>query len=1007
MSTVLNDRDVLLQGGTRNVDPSAGKALLLVPDTNAFHVTAGGVGSPGSINLLAQPLNIPGTATWSVTAGGTLTGSGNSRSLAFSTMSAASVTVTAQIVYDGITYSKSQIITKVVDGATGVAGDKTATIYLYQWAASRPPAPTGTSTYTWVTGVNSAYSVADGWSLTVPGNPGTPGLQLFTAAKTLTVASSVTTSSLAYSTATIASVAMNGAIGPQGIPGIKSATARAYQWALSAPTASGSATWTWATASYNTAPVTGWSMTKPDAPGQGFTLYEATVQLVDGAGVATSAINWATAARAAVSYVGVDGAIGASAISATLSNQAHTMPTAVDGSAGNYAGCASTMSIYSGATDDSAAWSVAATPGAGVTGSLAGKTYTVTALANDTGYVDLVASRSGYASITQRFVISKSKTGAIGMNGVNATAYWLTRSAGAIAKSLAGAYTPNVLTVSGYSATGSGAPAAYAGRFVIATTDDGTTFTDRYTSVANESSKAYSPPAGIKAVRVRMYQAGGVTALLDEELVPVVSDGSTGATGSSVQIGYSLVNGSSLALTPPTATTAGTAYPALVNGVGPWGETAAWQSTSPAPAAGQTVFQIVGIYNGTNTVWGVPYMSQFKVGSLSAHSADLGVITAGDVHGAAFHTGAFSAAATWPAAGAGGGTYMGPDGILVGSYHDGKYLKIRADGNMYGPQFSIEEGVATFSGKVSAATITGGTISGTTISGVTVTGAMINGGFIDVNNIRGNNVITPFFAVNESLSWSVANVSIGGPLHGYSYRMRADVGAGVQELVYIGLSGGVFRAVFGGLSAGTYGGLTGQGYLSQGLIGHSVRTYGVEATTDNNSSYDFYAAGAGINYGPFTGGHDGLAPRDLEPEQGDILVDVEIAHHGNVSNTIALNALSSEPTQKSVIGVFVGQRSLNPDDPPAALKGVVGLAFMAEIYKSITLNAVGEGQINVCGEGGDIEAGDYITTSSMPGKGMRQADDLLHNYTVAKARESITFIDPAEIKMIACTYHCG
>uniref|UniRef100_UPI003CF13801 hypothetical protein n=1 Tax=Janthinobacterium sp. DSP2-3-3 TaxID=2804596 RepID=UPI003CF13801 len=132
-----------------------------------------------------------------------------------------------------------------------------------------------------------------------------------------------------------------------------------------------------------------------------------------------------------------------------------------------------------------------------------------------------------------------------------------------------------------------------------------------------------------------------------------------------------------------------------------------------------------------------------------------------------------------------------------------------------------------------------------------------------------------------------------------------------------------------------------------------------------------------------------------------------IAHHGGISNTIAINVLATRPQQKNVIGVFVGQRPLDPEDPPAALKGIIGLAFMAEKYKLITLNSVGEGQINVCGEGGDIKAGDYITTSSMPGKGMRQADDVLHSYTVAKAREPISFNTPSETRLIACTYHCG
>jgi hypothetical protein len=73
----------------------------------------------------------------------------------------------------------------------------------------------------------------------------------------------------------------------------------------------------------------------------------------------------------------------------------------------------------------------------------------------------------------------------------------------------------------------------------------------------------------------------------------------------------------------------------------------------------------------------------------------------------------------------------------------------------------------------------------------------------------------------------------------------------------------------------------------------------------------------------------------------------------------------------------------------------------------LSINSLGEGCINVCGENGNIEIGDYITTSSIPGKGMKQADDLMRNYTVAKARESVTFASPTEVKQIACSYHAG
>ena len=52
--------------------------------------------------------------------------------------------------------------------------------------------------------------------------------------------------------------------------------------------------------------------------------------------------------------------------------------------------------------------------------------------------------------------------------------------------------------------------------------------------------------------------------------------------------------------------------------------------------------------------------------------------------------------------------------------------------------------------------------------------------------------------------------------------------------------------------------------------------------------------------------------------------------------------------------------------------------------KRTIVNSVGEGGMWVCSEGGNFENGDYITSSNVPGYGMVQSDDLLHNYTVAK-----------------------
>jgi len=77
-------------------------------------------------------------------------------------------------------------------------------------------------------------------------------------------------------------------------------------------------------------------------------------------------------------------------------------------------------------------------------------------------------------------------------------------------------------------------------------------------------------------------------------------------------------------------------------------------------------------------------------------------------------------------------------------------------------------------------------------------------------------------------------------------------------------------------------------------------------------------------------------------------------------------------------------------------------------YLEVHVNAVGEGGITVCNENGDVINGDYLCSANLAGYAKKQDDDLLHNYTVAKALEDVIWANETEtIKTIACTYHCG
>jgi hypothetical protein len=55
------------------------------------------------------------------------------------------------------------------------------------------------------------------------------------------------------------------------------------------------------------------------------------------------------------------------------------------------------------------------------------------------------------------------------------------------------------------------------------------------------------------------------------------------------------------------------------------------------------------------------------------------------------------------------------------------------------------------------------------------------------------------------------------------------------------------------------------------------------------------------------------------------------------------------------------------------------------------INSSGEGAIWVSNKNGNLESGDYITSASIPGYGMKQDDDFLHNYTVGKITMSCNF----------------
>ncbi len=103
-----------------------------------------------------------------------------------------------------------------------------------------------------------------------------------------------------------------------------------------------------------------------------------------------------------------------------LSNDAHAIPCAADGSSPDFTGASSALSVFLGGSDITNLYSISATPSSGITGSLSGQTYTVTGMTVDSGYVDFTATRSGWPTLTKRFSLARVKKGTTGPQGIDA-----------------------------------------------------------------------------------------------------------------------------------------------------------------------------------------------------------------------------------------------------------------------------------------------------------------------------------------------------------------------------------------------------------------------------------------------------------------------------------------------------------------------------------------------------------------------------------------------------------
>ena len=468
-----------------------------------------------------------------------------------------------------------------------------------------------------------------------------------------------------------------------------------------------------------------------------------------------------------------------------------------------------------------------------------------------------------------------------------------------------------------------------------------------------QASTSISAPAGTTTTTVSWSSGFSVQAIAQNG-----ATGSTGATGNSAVICYALYSGNPT-VTGSAVTIAGTGLP-NTNSFSPTSATAFTYGVQN-PGTSQAMFQSDGIYYpvANQTIWNTPYLSNLKVGNLSAISADLGTITAGTVTGALIRTAASA-------------------------------KRVEMD--------YVTNSLRVFNAAGNAVIVTGGT-SGTLLVNTdssTIPGIASYFNSPDSPGIYGDNASTTNTA------------TIGAGVYGTGSAANGVVGlstvSGVGVYGIASTTGGNNHAVRGVNQA------TNGGTVTSGIVGAA-------------NAYDFYADGAGTNYGPFTGAHDVLVPVAASIPVGYIVCDVQLIIAKNISNTLFEVAMSSTANQIP-IGIMVVNNGLLANAQPAAFIEKVewieidgkltSITVMypeyeteKDLYNYCAANAVGEGQVYVCGESGNIAAGDLIVTSSVAGVGMKQSDNIVRNITAAKARQVMTFADATTPVLIACIYLCG
>lgn len=214
-----------------------------------------------------------------------------------------------------------------------------------------------------------------------------------------------------------------------------------------------------------------------------------------------------------------------------LSNEYQGISVDSDGNYGTFPSGVTTQAVVMYGTQDitsDCSYAISKSDGVDGTWDISTKTYTVTGLNTDNGWIDIKATYLETLSVSKRFSISKQYAGKKGEQGVPGRTYFIEMSSGILKRGQDNKVSPNYITAKAYYRDGDKAERKeYKGRWKVQTSTDGSAYSNVLASIVDESTKSYtvgSLDRSVIYIRFMLYEAGENNNQLDIQTIPILID---------------------------------------------------------------------------------------------------------------------------------------------------------------------------------------------------------------------------------------------------------------------------------------------------------------------------------------------------------------------------------------------------------------------------------------------------------------------------------------------------